>query len=63
MFQLSNLSGIPVEYVEFAKGQGSFPCEISVLGIHTELDWSSATATLDSWPPGLSEDGQVILYR
>jgi len=63
MFQLSSLSDIPVENVEFAKGQGSFPCEMSVLGIHTELDWNCQTTTLDSWPLNIFEDGHVILYR
>jgi ubiquitin carboxyl-terminal hydrolase 47 len=61
--KLSSLSGIPVEYVEFAKGQCSFPCEMSVLGIHTELDWNCQTTTLDSWPLNIFEDGHVILYR
>ncbi|XP_069705284.1 ubiquitin carboxyl-terminal hydrolase 47 isoform X2 [Periplaneta americana] len=61
--KLSELSGIPVEHIEFAKGQGSFPCEMSVLGIHTELDWNSQTTSLDSWPLNIFEDGHVILYR
>jgi ubiquitin carboxyl-terminal hydrolase 47 len=63
MFQLSSLNGIPVEYVEFAKGEGSFPCEMSVLAIHTELDWNSQTSPPDSWPLNIFEDGHVILYR
>jgi ubiquitin carboxyl-terminal hydrolase 47 len=63
MFQLSELSGIPIEYLEFAKGQGPFPCEMSVLGINTDLEWSSQTSSLDSWPLHTFEDGQVILYR
>ena len=63
IFQLSELSNIPVECVEFAKVQGSFPCEMSVLGVHTELDWNSQITSLDSWPLNIFEDGHVILYR
>ncbi|KAJ9585896.1 hypothetical protein L9F63_020459 [Diploptera punctata] len=61
--KLSELSDIPVEYIEFAKGQGSFPCEMSVLGVHTDLDWNSQASSLDSWPLNIFEDGHVILYR
>lgn len=63
MFQLSDFSGIPIEYLEFAKGQGSFPCEVSVLILHTELDWSFQSSSLDTWPLLSLEDGQVIFYR
>ncbi|XP_021936857.1 ubiquitin carboxyl-terminal hydrolase 47-like isoform X2 [Zootermopsis nevadensis] len=61
--KLSDFSGIPIEYLEFAKGQGSFPCEVSVLILHTELDWSFQSSSLDTWPLLSLEDGQVIFYR
>nr|CAD7396000.1 unnamed protein product [Timema poppensis] len=61
--KISALSGIPVENLELAKGQSSFPCDMSVLGIHTELDWAPQTVTVDSWPFNIYEDGHVILYR
>nr|CAD7439732.1 unnamed protein product [Timema bartmani] len=61
--KISALSGIPVENLELAKGQSSFPCDMSVLGIHTELDWAPQTMTVDSWPLNIYEDGHVILYR
>ncbi|PSN42002.1 Ubiquitin carboxyl-terminal hydrolase 47 [Blattella germanica] len=61
--ELSELSDIPVEYVEFAKGQGAFPSEMSVLGIHTELEWNCQATSLDSWPLSILEDGHIILYR
>ncbi|XP_067012676.1 ubiquitin carboxyl-terminal hydrolase 47 isoform X2 [Anabrus simplex] len=61
--KLSTLSGIPAENIEFAKGPSSFPCEMSVLNIHNELDWNPQTTTLDGWPLNIFEDGHVIFYR
>lgn len=61
--KLSERSGIPVENVEIAKGIGFFPCDVSVLGIQSDVDWNLNTDTLDGWPLQISEDGQVIFYR
>lgn len=63
VFQLSQKTGIPVENVDFAKATGYFPCEMSVLKIHTELDWNPKAVSLESYPIQISEDGGVVFYR
>ncbi|KFM79478.1 Ubiquitin carboxyl-terminal hydrolase 47, partial [Stegodyphus mimosarum] len=60
--KLSEISGVPEEFVEFAKGQGTFPCETSLLSIHKELEWQTQTPSLN-WPLCQSDDGHVIYYR
>ncbi|KAL4613541.1 ubiquitin carboxyl-terminal hydrolase 47 isoform X1, partial [Arapaima gigas] len=61
--KLSELSAIPFENLEFAKGRGTFPCDISVLEINQELDWNPKVSTLNVWPLYISDDGAVIFYR
>ncbi|KAF4523652.1 hypothetical protein B566_EDAN013246 [Ephemera danica] len=61
--KLAELSGIAAENIEIAKGQGSFPCDISVLSVNTDLEWNPPTNSLNSWPLNIFEDGHVILYR
>uniref|UniRef100_A0A1B6DYN4 Ubiquitin carboxyl-terminal hydrolase 47 n=1 Tax=Clastoptera arizonana TaxID=38151 RepID=A0A1B6DYN4_9HEMI len=60
--KLSEKSGIPVENVEFTKGSGVFPCEVSVFQV-SDLEWNHNGESLDSWPLHITEDGCVILYR
>ncbi|XP_072574356.1 ubiquitin carboxyl-terminal hydrolase 47 isoform X2 [Paramormyrops kingsleyae] len=61
--KLSQLSGIAVENLEFAKGRGTFPCDISVLEVHQDLDWNPKVSTLNVWPLYISDDGAVVFYR
>ncbi|XP_062973357.1 ubiquitin carboxyl-terminal hydrolase 47 isoform X2 [Elgaria multicarinata webbii] len=61
--KLSEISGILLENLEFAKGRGTFPCEISVLEIHQDLDWNPKVSTLNVWPLYICDDGAVIFYR
>ncbi|XP_037593495.1 ubiquitin carboxyl-terminal hydrolase 47 [Cebus imitator] len=61
--KLSEISGIPLEDIEFAKGRGTFPCDISVLDIHQDLDWNPKVSTLNVWPLYICDDGAVIFYR
>uniref|UniRef100_A0A8C5RP66 Ubiquitin carboxyl-terminal hydrolase 47 n=1 Tax=Laticauda laticaudata TaxID=8630 RepID=A0A8C5RP66_LATLA len=61
--KLSALSGIISENIEFAKGRGTFPCEISILEIHQDLDWNPKVSTLNVWPLYICDDGAVIFYR
>ncbi|XP_068947330.1 ubiquitin carboxyl-terminal hydrolase 47 isoform X4 [Petaurus breviceps papuanus] len=61
--KLCEISGIPLEDIEFAKGRGTFPCDISVLEIHQELDWNPKVSTLNVWPLYICDDGAVIFYR
>lgn len=90
---MSEISGIPLEDIEFAKvkpenicilvlsaanviralthpamffspqGRGTFPCDISVLDIHQDLDWNPKVSTLNVWPLYICDDGAVIFYR
>ncbi|KAK2527276.1 Usp47 [Columba livia] len=61
--KLSEISGIPLENIEFAKGRGTFPCDISILEIHQDLDWNPKVSTLNVWPLYICDDGAVIFYR
>uniref|UniRef100_A0A8C7E360 Ubiquitin carboxyl-terminal hydrolase 47 n=1 Tax=Naja naja TaxID=35670 RepID=A0A8C7E360_NAJNA len=61
--RLSAISGITSENIEFAKGRGTFPCEISILEIHQDLDWNPKVSTLNVWPLYICDDGAVIFYR
>ncbi|CAM1294575.1 USP47 (predicted) [Pycnogonum litorale] len=61
--KLSKLSGIDADSIEFAKGQGTFPCEATVLNISTYLDWNPNVTSLNASPLYISDDGHVIYYR
>lgn len=61
--KLSEVSKILPDNLEFAKGQGTFPCEPSLLSIHTDFDWHSQALSLNTWPLYISDDGHVIFYR
>lgn len=61
--KISEISGIPEDCIEFAKGPGAFPCETSLLSIHKELDWHSQQSSLNTWPLCILDDGCVLYYR
>uniref|UniRef100_A0A8C7Y406 Ubiquitin carboxyl-terminal hydrolase 47 n=1 Tax=Oryzias sinensis TaxID=183150 RepID=A0A8C7Y406_9TELE len=44
-------------------GRGTFPCDISVLEIHQDLDWNPKVSTLNVWPLYICDDGAVVFYR
>ncbi|XP_066582168.1 ubiquitin carboxyl-terminal hydrolase 47 [Prorops nasuta] len=60
--KLTQLSGIPEEFLEVAKTKGSFPCVMSVFTIRDELSWVNAEEFMQANSSWL-EDGSVILYR
>ncbi|XP_071830491.1 ubiquitin carboxyl-terminal hydrolase 47-like isoform X3 [Apostichopus japonicus] len=60
---LSEVSEIPVAEIEIAKGRGTFPCELSVLEMQSELDWNPSVETLGEWPLYINDDGAVLYYR
>lgn len=61
--KLSEMSGIKVENIEFAKGKGTFPCDMSLMDINNDLDWTHHTAQLDQRPLYILDDGAVIYFR
>ena len=61
--QLSELSGISLERVEFAKAYGSFPCEMSVLDIDSDLEWNPTVNTISSMPLSIYDDGSILYFR
>ncbi|KAB7503304.1 Ubiquitin carboxyl-terminal hydrolase 47 [Armadillidium nasatum] len=61
--KISEVSSIPVENVEFAKGKGTFPCDMSAYEIPTDLDWSKKTGLLDKRPIYILDDGAVVYFR
>lgn len=60
---LSDISEIPVEDIEIAKGRGTFPCEFSVLEMQSDLEWNPSVETLGEWPLYINDDGAVLYYR
>lgn len=61
--QLSEISGIEIENIEFAKGKGTFPCDMSVMDITNDLDWTPRTGLLDQRPLFIMDDGAVVYFR
>uniref|UniRef100_A0A131YMV4 Ubiquitin carboxyl-terminal hydrolase 47 n=1 Tax=Rhipicephalus appendiculatus TaxID=34631 RepID=A0A131YMV4_RHIAP len=61
--ELSKLSGLDPADIEVAKCPGQFPCPVSLLTVHTEMEWHGNAPSLTSWPLYISEDGLVVLYR
>lgn len=60
---ISELSGIPLDNVEYAKLNGSFPRTLSVLQVHNNLTWSATSTTVDKWPLNIAYDGNIFYYR
>lgn len=60
---ISNISGIPIDNVEYAKLNGSFPRTLSVLTIHNNLTWLASSTTVDKWPLNIAHDGNIFYYR
>uniref|UniRef100_A0A1X7TJ43 Ubiquitin carboxyl-terminal hydrolase 47 C-terminal domain-containing protein n=1 Tax=Amphimedon queenslandica TaxID=400682 RepID=A0A1X7TJ43_AMPQE len=58
--KLSQLSGVPVEYISFSL-ETSFPVEISCLDIENKLEWYSINS--DSYLLLIYGDGCVIYYK
>ncbi|XP_019860415.1 PREDICTED: ubiquitin carboxyl-terminal hydrolase 47-like isoform X2 [Amphimedon queenslandica] len=59
--KLSELSGVPAEYIYCTEGQ-SFPVEISCLDIENELKWYSISS--DRYSLGVyNKDGYVMHYK
>ncbi|KAI0224053.1 Ubiquitin carboxyl-terminal hydrolase 47, partial [Lamellibrachia satsuma] len=61
--KISEVSGIDADNVEFAKGRGTFPCDVSVLDIQQELEWNPNVSCTNSWPLSVVDDGAVLYYR
>lgn len=45
------------------QGRGTFPCDISVLEIHQDLDWNPKVSALNMWPLYICDDGAIVFYR
>lgn len=60
---ISNISGIPIDNVEYAKLNGSFPRTLSVLTVHNNLTWLASSTTVDKWPLNNAHDGNIFYYR
>lgn len=61
--KISEVSGIPPERVDFAKAQGTFPCEVSLLTIQKDLSWNPQATNLNSGPLYICDDGYIIYYK
>ena len=62
-FQISEISCIKYDNVEIARGKGSFPCDMSVLDIPSELNWNKNDMPLEEKPFVIINDGSVVYYR
>ncbi|KAF2365830.1 hypothetical protein FHG87_003424 [Trinorchestia longiramus] len=61
--KLGDLSGVSAENIEFARGTGPFPHDVSVLDITTTLTWHSGDGPLDDKPYNVLYDGVLFYYR
>lgn len=61
--KISEISGISEENIDYAKGRGNFPCDVSLLEMNTDLDWSPHATTLNTWPLYICDDGSVLFFR
>jgi len=61
--KVAELSGLPEDRIEIAKGKGYFPYESSLLEIGTELDWNPDVCNLSEYPLTIADDGSLIYYR
>lgn len=65
-FQLSEMSGIPAEFIETGKAPGSFPSvDYWILTPHTEIEWCTAGSKTSSDDSVLSlyDESHLIFYR
>lgn len=60
---ISDISGIPIDNVEYAKLNGTFPRTLSVLTVHNNLTWLASSTTVDKWPLNIAHDGNIFYYR
>lgn len=61
--KLCAFSGIPAEFIDFAILKGTFPYEMSVLGIQSDLEWNPNAMTLNNWPLNVYDDGHAFIFR
>lgn len=61
--KISEMSGIEEQYVEVACTKATFPCDMHVLNIQSELEWNRNITHLDNWPWQIYDDGSVLFYR
>ncbi|ESP03989.1 hypothetical protein LOTGIDRAFT_206027 [Lottia gigantea] len=59
--KISEISSIPVDNIDYGKGKGTFPCELSVLEVDTEVDWNPPCVKLSQLY--ICDDGHVIYYK
>ncbi|KYB28299.1 ubiquitin carboxyl-terminal hydrolase 47 [Tribolium castaneum] len=60
--KVAELSNIPVENVQVAFVKSTFPCDMHLLDIHTELEWDPNVTHLYQWPLQV-DDGTAFFYR
>lgn len=61
--KLSTLSSTPVENIEVMLLKESFPLEMSVLAVHTELDWNNACDSVGGYAFCIYDNGSTFFFR
>ncbi|KAK6626939.1 hypothetical protein RUM44_009416 [Polyplax serrata] len=61
--KLSELSGIPVEFLETAKSPGFACLDLSVLTPYIDVEWTPASKLSDDSSSNIYDDGHVVFYR
>lgn len=61
--KLSVLSTIPVENIEVMLLKETFPHEMSVLAVHTELDWNNASDSVTEFAFCIYDNGSTFFFR
>ena len=42
---------------------GSFPCEMSVLDLESDLEWNPEVSTINSSPLAIYDDGAILYFK
>lgn len=61
--RIEDISSIPAEFVQVVHLKQSFPCDMNVLTIHTDLEWNLSVTYLEDYPYPCTDDGNVFFYR
>lgn len=60
---ISELSGIALDNVDFAKVRSSFPCDMNVLEVEEESEWNPPVTLVSQYPLHITDDGVVLYFR
>ena len=54
---------VSVRCLLLQQAKGTFPYEISVLEVESELHWNPSVTMLSAWPLSICDDGSLLYFR